>query len=220
MSRPARHPPPASMAIGVASRRASATNGDGAHEEGNVEGANRQALVGRPHLDQSGLDGVPAAALPDRPAADLPSRDRRGCWATLRSRNRPPAALPRRREQIVHAALAADPGRVMQYISWDKDEPGIGYGVHQQRARRQARRCNRTGIRWRDGKAARQGRHRPHADHAEASHRHVRGSARKTVPRCDGTLVRSRDRLRRGAVLAVHPPPALRARSAAAPRAA
>lgn len=28
-------------------------------------------------------------------------------------------------QQIVQAALAADPGRVMQYVSWDKDEPGI-----------------------------------------------------------------------------------------------
>ncbi|WGR92730.1 PepSY domain-containing protein [Bradyrhizobium sp. ISRA443] len=27
-------------------------------------------------------------------------------------------------QQIVQAALAADPGRVMQYVSWDKDEPG------------------------------------------------------------------------------------------------
>jgi uncharacterized iron-regulated membrane protein len=28
-------------------------------------------------------------------------------------------------QTIVQAALAADPGRVMQYVSWDKDEPGI-----------------------------------------------------------------------------------------------
>ncbi|MGY3604862.1 MULTISPECIES: PepSY-associated TM helix domain-containing protein [unclassified Bradyrhizobium] len=28
-------------------------------------------------------------------------------------------------QRIVEAALAADPGRVMQYISWDKDEPGL-----------------------------------------------------------------------------------------------
>jgi uncharacterized iron-regulated membrane protein len=28
-------------------------------------------------------------------------------------------------QQVVDAALAADPGRVLQYISWDKDEPGI-----------------------------------------------------------------------------------------------
>ncbi len=28
-------------------------------------------------------------------------------------------------QEIVNAALSADPGRVMQYISWDKDEPGI-----------------------------------------------------------------------------------------------
>ncbi|WP_283817266.1 PepSY domain-containing protein [Bradyrhizobium lablabi] len=28
-------------------------------------------------------------------------------------------------QEIVRAALAADPGRVMQYVSWDKDEPGI-----------------------------------------------------------------------------------------------
>ncbi|MFT4121337.1 PepSY-associated TM helix domain-containing protein [Bradyrhizobium sp.] len=28
-------------------------------------------------------------------------------------------------QQVADAALAADPGRVMQYISWDKDEPGI-----------------------------------------------------------------------------------------------
>ena len=34
---------------------------------------------------------------------------------------RPP--LPPQR--IVEAALAAEPGRVMQYVSWDKDEPGI-----------------------------------------------------------------------------------------------
>jgi uncharacterized iron-regulated membrane protein len=28
-------------------------------------------------------------------------------------------------QRIADAALAADPGRVLQYISWDKDEPGI-----------------------------------------------------------------------------------------------
>lgn len=28
-------------------------------------------------------------------------------------------------QRIADAALAADPGRVMQYVSWDKDEPGI-----------------------------------------------------------------------------------------------
>ena len=28
-------------------------------------------------------------------------------------------------QRVADAALAADPGRVMQYISWDKDEPGI-----------------------------------------------------------------------------------------------
>jgi len=28
-------------------------------------------------------------------------------------------------QRIANAALAADPGRVMQYISWDKDDPGI-----------------------------------------------------------------------------------------------
>lgn len=28
-------------------------------------------------------------------------------------------------QRIVEAALAADPGRVMQYVSWDKDEPGL-----------------------------------------------------------------------------------------------
>ena len=28
-------------------------------------------------------------------------------------------------QQVANAALAADPGRVLQYISWDKDEPGI-----------------------------------------------------------------------------------------------
>jgi uncharacterized iron-regulated membrane protein len=28
-------------------------------------------------------------------------------------------------QQVADAALAADPGRVLQYISWDKDEPGI-----------------------------------------------------------------------------------------------
>ena len=33
----------------------------------------------------------------------------------------PPAPV----QEIVSAALSADPGRVMQYISWDKDEPGI-----------------------------------------------------------------------------------------------
>jgi uncharacterized iron-regulated membrane protein len=33
----------------------------------------------------------------------------------------PPAPV----QKIMHAALSADPGRVMQYISWDKDEPGI-----------------------------------------------------------------------------------------------
>ena len=37
---------------------------------------------------------------------------------------RPPASA----QQIVQAALAADPGRVMQYISWEKDEPGIVLG--------------------------------------------------------------------------------------------
>src|SRR3569623_2599048 len=31
-------------------------------------------------------------------------------------------ATPKR---IADAALAADPGRVMQYLSWDKDAPGI-----------------------------------------------------------------------------------------------
>ncbi|WP_407174735.1 PepSY-associated TM helix domain-containing protein [Bradyrhizobium sp. STM 3562] len=33
----------------------------------------------------------------------------------------PPAPVQR----IADAALAADPGRVLQYISWDKDEPGL-----------------------------------------------------------------------------------------------
>src|SRR5689334_6792160 len=28
-------------------------------------------------------------------------------------------------QRIAASALAADPGRVLQYISWDKDEPGI-----------------------------------------------------------------------------------------------
>ena len=28
-------------------------------------------------------------------------------------------------QQVADAALAADPGRVLTYISWDKDEPGI-----------------------------------------------------------------------------------------------
>lgn len=28
-------------------------------------------------------------------------------------------------QQVANAALAADPGRVLQYVSWDKDEPGI-----------------------------------------------------------------------------------------------
>jgi uncharacterized iron-regulated membrane protein len=28
-------------------------------------------------------------------------------------------------QRIVEAALAADPGRVLQYVSWDKDEPGL-----------------------------------------------------------------------------------------------
>ena len=40
------------------------------------------------------------------------------------SAGRPPASA----QQIVQAALAADPGRVMQYISWEKDEPGIVLG--------------------------------------------------------------------------------------------
>lgn len=34
---------------------------------------------------------------------------------------RPPAPVQR----IADAALAADPGRVLQYIAWDKDEPGV-----------------------------------------------------------------------------------------------
>jgi uncharacterized iron-regulated membrane protein len=39
------------------------------------------------------------------------------------------AAQPRASvQQIVQSALAADPGRVLQYISWDKDEPGIVFG--------------------------------------------------------------------------------------------
>lgn len=28
-------------------------------------------------------------------------------------------------QQVADAALAADPGRVLQYLAWDKDEPGI-----------------------------------------------------------------------------------------------
>jgi hypothetical protein len=28
-------------------------------------------------------------------------------------------------QRIADAALAADPGRVLQYIAWDKDEPGV-----------------------------------------------------------------------------------------------
>lgn len=34
-------------------------------------------------------------------------------------------ALPAPVQEIVKAALSADPGRVMQYVSWDKDGPGI-----------------------------------------------------------------------------------------------
>jgi uncharacterized iron-regulated membrane protein len=36
-----------------------------------------------------------------------------------------PGQAPARAQRVADAALAADPGRVLQYISWDKDEPGV-----------------------------------------------------------------------------------------------
>jgi uncharacterized iron-regulated membrane protein len=36
-----------------------------------------------------------------------------------------PGEAPARTQRVADAALAADPGRVLQYIAWDKDEPGI-----------------------------------------------------------------------------------------------
>jgi uncharacterized iron-regulated membrane protein len=49
-------------------------------------------------------------------------------------------------QQIVQAALAADAGRVMQYISWDKDEPGIVLAspTMRQTAIPMTRRCGRS----------------------------------------------------------------------------
>src|ERR1700758_2530898 len=35
------------------------------------------------------------------------------------------ALLPAPVQRIADAALAADPGRILQYIAWDKDEPGV-----------------------------------------------------------------------------------------------
>src|SRR6476620_7956421 len=119
MSRTARRPPPASMAIGVASRRASATNGDGAHEEGTLKARTVRlwsvvhtwtSLVSTVFLLLLCLTGLPLIfhheideALGYAPQPESPA-------------GRPPASV----QQIVQAALATDPGRVMQYISWDK----------------------------------------------------------------------------------------------------
>ena len=53
-------------------------------EGGRAESQNRSHLVGGTHLEQPDIDAVPAAAVHHRPAADLPSRDRRA--ARLRSK--------------------------------------------------------------------------------------------------------------------------------------
>ena len=120
------------------------------------------------------------------------------------------ASAARATPQVVaDAALAADPGRVLQYVSWDKDEPGLvmAFTNSAPTGRPTTRPCVRST------------RSRPrllgpvgvgpmlivlklHTDM-------FAGQARKAVPRRDGAAVRGRHRLRRGAVLAVHPPPAL-----------
>jgi uncharacterized iron-regulated membrane protein len=115
------------MAIGVASRRASATNGDGAHEEATLKARTVRlwsvvhtwtSLVSTVFLLLLCLTGLPLIFHHeiDEALGYAPQPES--------SAGRPPASA----QQIVQAALAADPGRVMQYISWEKDEPGIVLG--------------------------------------------------------------------------------------------
>ena len=77
-----------------------------------------------------------------------------------------PGAVKRSIDEIARTALAHDPGRVLQYILWDKDEPEHGDRLHQQQGRRRSGRDDAAGVRRQHRQAARLGRWRPDADHS------------------------------------------------------
>ena len=110
---------------------------------------------------------------------------------------------------VADAALAADPGRVLQYIAWDKDEPGHGDAPSPTAPRRAP---DNTTVRAFDAVSTKLlgpvgvG---PMLIMLKLHTDMFAGLAGQAVPRRDGPAVRGRHRLRRGAVLAVHPPAAL-----------
>ena len=163
--------PPASMAIGVASRRASATNGDRAEasEGGRAESANRSGiwsvvhtwtslistlfllllcLTGLPLIFHHEIDEPlgyapqPEIARPGAVASGASTRSRKPRWRPI-------------------------PAGCCSTSLWDKDEPGIGDSASPTTSvDGEPDAATRTGIRCHHRKAARHGRHRPDADHS------------------------------------------------------
>ncbi len=114
-------------------------------------------------------------------------------------------------DRIAQAALDDRPGKVLQYIAWDKDDPGvvIAYTNHAVDGR-----PDDAIVTAFDAYSAEQlgpGRHRPDAVRPEAAHRPVCGPGRQIVPRRHGAVVPGRHHLRRCTLLAVHQKAAIRA---------
>jgi uncharacterized iron-regulated membrane protein len=93
-------------------------------ERGGGESEIGSHLVDRPSLDEPRLHGLSAFALLDRPPLIFHHEIDELLGYAPRPEvvvgNEPRSTL----DQIADAALTSDPGKVLQYIAWDKDEPG------------------------------------------------------------------------------------------------